>query len=81
MNWDEWWHGKWTPKERVVCPHCHERGEVSVRLEDRKSGISGGKATAAILTLGLSLLVAGLSEKVEFQHAWCGNCLVSWDMS
>lgn len=80
MTFDEWFHGKWTPAERVVCPHCHERGEVSTRLEDRKSGISGGKATAAILTFGISLLVAGLSQKVEIRRAWCGSCGVTWDM-
>lgn len=79
MNRDEYWNGKWTAAPKVICPRCHEVGDVSSRLEDRKSGISGGKATAAILTLGLSLLVVGLSRKTLVEHAQCDNCESVWD--
>ena len=80
MNKDEWFNGKWTPAPEVICPHCHQPGDVSLRLEDRKRGISGGKVVAAIFTFGISLLVVGLSQRIEVQRATCDHCGVSWDL-
>ncbi len=43
-----------------------------------KKGISGGKATGAILTGGVSLLATGLSRKEAATAATCGNCKSGW---
>jgi len=45
----------------------------------RKKGVSGAKATGAILTLGWSLLATGLSRKEEITQAHCENCQATWD--
>ena len=38
----------------MVCPHCNEKGKIRTQSVTRKRGVSGGKATAAILTGGFS---------------------------
>jgi hypothetical protein len=43
-----------------------------------KKGISGGKATGAVLTAGFSILATGLSRKESATQATCGNCRMSW---
>lgn len=43
-----------------------------------KAGVSGGKATAALLTGGFSLLAMGLSRKQRVTEAWCSNCQSTW---
>ena len=63
---------------KVVCPHCHVTGHVTTRQLKVKKGVSGGKATGAILTGGFSLLATGLSRKVTVTEARCGNCGVTW---
>jgi len=63
---------------QIICPHCMRKGFVTTRKIKRKAGISGGKATAAILTGGLSLLAAGLSRKEELTEAYCANCNATW---
>jgi hypothetical protein len=47
-------------------------------MVSRKAGISGGKATGAILTGGLSLLATGLSRKERLTEAHCDNCGSTW---
>ena len=44
----------------------------------RKMGISGAKATGALLTGGLSLLFTGLSREEEFTQAHCLTCNSTW---
>lgn len=67
------------PQNRVmVCPHCHSKGTVATRQSRQKKGISGGKATAAILTGGLSVLATGLSRKESVTRAHCSNCGNTW---
>lgn len=66
--------------EEVVCPHCHERGHVTAKVVTRGKGVSGGKATAGLLTGGLSLPFAGLSKNQEVKRLTCGNCHMSWDV-
>jgi hypothetical protein len=61
-----------------VCPHCQERGRVYTQSKTVKAGVSGGKATAALLTGGFSLLATGLSRKQRVTEAWCGNCRSTW---
>jgi hypothetical protein len=58
----------------VVCPHCHTAGHCRVKTGRQKTGISGAKATAAILTGGTSLLATGLSKKETVSEVRCGNC-------
>jgi hypothetical protein len=69
-------HGPLNPA--LVCPHCQSKGCVRVKAVTQKVGVSGGKATAAILTGGLSMLATGLSRKQDFTQAHCQNCESSW---
>jgi len=62
----------------IVCSHCQSKGCVRVKSVTRKTGVSGSKATAAILTGGLSVLATGLSRKQNFTQAYCENCKSSW---
>jgi hypothetical protein len=43
-----------------------------------KQGISGGKATGAVLTMGVSMLATGLSRKQKVTKATCKNCGSEW---
>lgn len=72
-------HGMLYPK--MICPHCQTPGQVRMRKVKVKQGISGGKATGAVLTGGLSILATGLSRKSKAQLARCGNCLTSWHIA
>ncbi len=65
--------------EEIICPYCQKKGFVHTKFIERKSGIHGGKATAAILTGGVSLLATGLSRKIQVRHATCLNCSSGWD--
>lgn len=66
------------PNSAMVCPHCQSRGTVRTRKVKQKKGISGGKATAAVLTQGMSLLATGLSRKENVTEARCRNCGSVW---
>jgi hypothetical protein len=50
---------------------------VTKRLKAKK-GISGAKATGALLTGGLSILATGLSRKEWVTDAKCKNCKSRW---
>jgi hypothetical protein len=65
-------------RARIVCPHCQTRGAVDTRQVRVKQGISGGKATGAILTGGASLLATGLSRKTHVTRLSCGACGMVW---
>jgi hypothetical protein len=58
----------------VRCPYCGCTNCVRTKREKVKSGISGGKATGAILTGGVSLLATGLSRKQWVTKCVCTNC-------
>ena len=62
-----------------ICPHCQTKGFVRTIPVKRKKGVSGAKATGAILTLGFSMLATGLSRKENVTQAHCGNCNSTWD--
>jgi hypothetical protein len=62
----------------IICPHCQIKGFVFVKNEKQKKGISGAKATGAILTGGLSILATGLSRKEMTTKAYCKNCNSTW---
>lgn len=63
----------------LICPHCQTKGAVRTKQVDRKKGVSGGKATAAVLTGGVSMLATGLSRKERWTHALCEKCSSEWD--
>ncbi len=65
-------------KSVLVCPHCQTMGEVRIKETEVKRGISGGKATAAVLTAGWSLLATGLARKEQLTEAYCGHCDSTW---
>ena len=52
---------------------------VKVSSAVRKRGISGGKATGAVMTGGLSMLATGLSRKERVNALHCDNCGMTWD--
>src|SRR5687767_7910869 len=58
----------------IMCPHCQVRGGVRTKSIKQKKGLSGGKATAAVFTMGISMLGTGLSRKEKVTEAKCGNC-------
>jgi hypothetical protein len=65
--------------EQAICPHCQAKGSVRYKDVKRKKGISGGKATAAVFTLGISMLATGLSRKEGCTQAHCMNCNSTWN--
>ena len=58
----------------IICPQCQTKGHVHTSPTKRKVGISGAKATGAVLTLGWSVLATGLSRKQQVTQAHCDNC-------
>lgn len=70
------------PKARtnaaMICPHCGANGSVTTEQVKVKKGVSGAKATAAVLTGGVSVLATGLSRKEELTKAYCTNCGNTW---
>jgi len=66
------------PNPELVCPHCDKKGFVLTMPIKKKAGISGGKATAAVLTGGVSVIATGLSRKDAQTQAHCKNCSSTW---
>lgn len=64
--------------EAMLCPHCQTRGKIRTKLAKSDKGVSGGKATAAVLTGGLSILATGLSRTERVTQAHCDNCNNTW---
>lgn len=62
----------------MVCPHCQTKGQVRTKKVTQKKGISGGKATGAVLTGGISVLATGLSRKEDATQAHCDKCNSTW---
>jgi hypothetical protein len=73
---DETQHG--SANSALVCPHCQARGSVRTKAVTQKKGVSGGKATAALLTGGVSMLATGLSRKEKGTQAHCDHCGMTW---
>jgi hypothetical protein len=63
---------------QLICPHCQTKGSVTTRKVTKKAGISGAKATGAILTGGLSILATGLSRKEQLTESHCSHCNSTW---
>jgi hypothetical protein len=68
-------------KAAVVCPHCGARGGVRAKTVERKGGVSGAKATAAVLTGGLSVLATGLARTEALEQLHCSGCTMTWTIS
>jgi uncharacterized paraquat-inducible protein A len=66
------------PNPAMICPHCQTKGSVRVKEVKHKSGISGAKATGAVLTGGVSVLATGLSRKEQLTQAHCETCGATW---
>jgi hypothetical protein len=64
--------------KQIVCAQCHSVGCITTSRVKLKKGISGSKATGAILTGGVSLLAVGLSRKEDATEAKCSNCGSVW---
>jgi hypothetical protein len=62
----------------IRCPHCGSVGGVSTHRGKVKKGISGGKATGAVLTGGLSVGFTGLSRKERAIALDCAHCGMEW---
>jgi hypothetical protein len=62
----------------IICPQCQVRGRVWSKPTKQKKGVSGGKATAAVFTFGVSMLGTGLSRKEKVTELHCGNCGSKW---
>lgn len=67
-----------TINQEMICPHCQAKGKIRTKYIKKKKGVSGGKATAAVLTGGISLLAVGLSRKEEITQGHCDNCSNTW---
>jgi hypothetical protein len=78
-NFDTYTYGSLNP--RLVCPHCQTPGQVRTQTVKVKKGISGGKATGALLTGGVSMLATGLSRKGKVTQARCGACSTTWHIA
>lgn len=63
----------------MVCPHCQQRGTVRTQQVSNKKGVSGGKAAAALLTGGVSMLATGLSRHESATRAHCDACDNAWE--
>jgi hypothetical protein len=73
------WEHRFGPiNPAMIYPHCQVKGRVHARRVRVDSGIAGGKATAAVLTGGLSVVVTGLSNTADRTEAACENCLAVW---
>jgi hypothetical protein len=66
------------PASNLICPHCTSKGTVSTTYATVKQGISGAKATGAVLTGGLSVIATGLSRKADVTKARCRQCGMTW---
>ncbi|NLG65985.1 MAG: hypothetical protein GX537_10310 [Actinobacteria bacterium] len=62
----------------LICPHCQQKGLVRTKPTTQKKGVSGTKATAAVLTGGLSMVATGLSRKEHLTQAHCDKCGSTW---
>lgn len=63
------------------CPHCGAVGRIKKKAVKTKQGISGGKATGAVLTAGFSVLATGLSRKQTVTEMKCRACKMVWHVA
>ena len=63
----------------IECPYCHSSGTVVVQQVKKKKSVSTGKATAALLTGGISLIGTGLAKKAMVSQLTCAACGMTWE--
>ena len=68
-------------KRGMACPHCGAVGQIKTKRVKAKKGVSGGKATGAVLTAGFSILATGLSRKEEVTECRCRACKIVWHVA
>lgn len=61
-------------QKKIKCQFCQETGFVTIAIVPRKKGISGTKATGAVLTGGMSVILTGLSQRGQVAQLTCSNC-------
>jgi hypothetical protein len=72
----------WGPvNPALICHHCGTRGKVRAKPVKVKKGISGAKATAGLITAGVSVFAVGLSRKDKVTQCRCGNCTTMWHIA
>ena len=77
--WNQHLKNKYGPiNGMLVCPHCGVKGKIHVKPTTQKRGIDGGKATAAVFTCGLSMLLTGLSRMEKANKLYCESCEMMW---
>ena len=77
--WNQYLQNKYGPiNGMLVCPHCGVKGKIHVKPTTQKRGIDGGKATAAVFTCGLSMLLTGLSRMEKANKLYCESCEMMW---
>ena len=62
----------------IICPFCQTKGTVTTK---NKNDTSGVKATGAVLTLGMSVMLTGLHKHSTRIEASCSQCKTTWDMA
>jgi uncharacterized membrane protein YhaH (DUF805 family) len=62
----------------IICPFCQTKGSVTTK---KKNDTSGVKATGAVLTLGMSVMLTGLHKHSTRIEANCSQCKTTWDMA
>ena len=62
----------------IICPFCQTKGTVTTKDKNDTSGV---KATGAVLTLGMSVLLTGLHKHSTRIEAHCSQCKTNWDMA
>lgn len=62
----------------IICPFCQTKGTVTTK---NKNDTSGVKATGAVLTLGMSVMLTGLHKHSTRIEAHCSQCKTTWDMA
>lgn len=69
-----------TPRTRPSVRTAQMKGRVTTVRSAPSKGISGAKATGAVLTVGISVLATGLSRKKDrVTVATCSNCQSTWE--
>jgi len=65
--------------DKIKCNYCENVGSVRFRRVQTKKGFSTGKATAAVLTAGISVIATGLAKKGGASKLYCENCKMEWE--
>lgn len=65
---------------QIVCQFCGERGCVTARRVARVKRKTATRIAGAVVTMGGSALLTGVSKKGAVTELSCSNCGMSWDV-